>query len=69
MFLSLKRHANGSALELNGALLRLSHQLLRSMRIHVVRGEDGEVQRFQSAVLDMEQRIGVAPETPMTEAV
>lgn len=63
MFLSIKKHLDGSALELNGALLQLCHALLRSMRLHVVRGEEAEMQRFQSAVLDMEQRIGASPET------
>lgn len=62
MFLSIKKHLDGSALELNSALLQLSHALLRSMRLHVVRGEESDVQRFQSAMLDMEQRIGTAPE-------
>ncbi len=62
MFLSIKRHLEGSAGELNGALLQLCHFLLRSMRLHVIRGEETEVLRFQSAVLGLEQRVGSAPE-------
>jgi GGDEF domain-containing protein len=62
MFLSLKRHIDGSSPELTSALLQLCQLLLRSMRLHVVRGEASEVARFQSAVLAMEQRVGTAPE-------
>ena len=62
MFLSLKKHLEGSAQELSNALLQLSHLLMRSMRLHVIRGEEEEVQRFQHAVLQLEQRVGTAPE-------
>jgi GGDEF domain-containing protein len=62
MFLSIKKHLDGSSQELTGALLQFSHLLMRSMRLHVIRGEEDEVQRFQHAVLQLEQRIGAAPE-------
>ena len=62
MFLSLKKHLDGSSPEMTGALLQLCQVLLRSMRLHIVRGEASEVARFQSAVLGMEQRVAAAPE-------
>ena len=61
MFLSLKKHWESSSAELT-ALLQLSQQLFRSMRLHVVRGEETEVQRFQSALLVLEQRVATVPE-------
>ncbi len=62
MFLSLKKHWESSAAELTAALLQLSQLLLRSMRLHVVRGEELEAQRFQSALLMLEQRVATASE-------
>jgi GGDEF domain-containing protein len=62
MFLSLRKHIDGSSPELAGALMQLCQLLLRSMRLHVVRGEASEVARFQSSVLAMEQRVGASPE-------
>lgn len=62
MFLSLKKHLDGSPSEMTAALLQLCHLLLRSMRLHVIRGEASEVQRFQAAVLQLEERIGAAPD-------
>lgn len=61
MFLSLKRHLDGSASDLTAALLQLCQLLLRSMRLHVVRGEETEVLRFQSSVLELEKRVAAAP--------
>jgi len=62
MFLSLKKHFDGPSPELTNALLHLCQLLMRSMRLHVVRGEELEVQRFQSAVLNLEKRVGAKPE-------
>ncbi|MFN0102480.1 MAG: diguanylate cyclase domain-containing protein [Bryobacteraceae bacterium] len=62
MFLSLKKHWEGSSPELTNALLQFCHLLLRSMRLHVVQSEETELHRFQSAVLHLEQRVGTAPE-------
>ena len=65
MFLSLKNHWERSSAELTAALLQLSQLLLRSMRLHVVRGEEVEAQRFQSALLMLEQRVATASEAFM----
>lgn len=62
MFLSLKKHIEGSPPELTSALLQLSQVLLRAIRLHVVRGEALEVKRFQSGILDLEGRLGASPE-------
>jgi GGDEF domain-containing protein len=62
MFVSLKKHWEGSSPDLTRALLQLCQVLLRSMRVHVVRGEELEVQRFQSALLELEKRVSPAPE-------
>jgi len=62
MFLSLKKHIDGSPPELTAALLQLSQVLLRAIRLHVVRGEEVEVRRFQSSVLELEGRLGAAGE-------
>ena len=62
MFLSLKKYLDGSTPELEAALLQLCQLLLRSMRLFVIRGEESEVQRFQGAVLNLEQRIATVPE-------
>ena len=64
MFLSLKKHFDGPSPELTSALLQLCQLLMRSMRLHVVRGEELAVQRFQSAVLALEKRVGAKPEAP-----
>lgn len=61
MFLSLKKHLDGSSQDLTAALLQLCHVLLRSMRLHVVRGEQSEVSRFQASVLRLEERVGMTP--------
>jgi GGDEF domain-containing protein len=62
MFVSLKKHWEGSPPELTSALLQLCHLLLRSMRLHVVRGDELEVRRFQSGVLSLENRVGTSPQ-------
>ncbi|MEO6759879.1 MAG: diguanylate cyclase, partial [Saprospiraceae bacterium] len=62
MFLSLKKHIDGSAAELTGALLQLSQVLLRAIRLHIVRGDALELTRFQGGILDMESRLGASPE-------
>ncbi|MBI2685652.1 MAG: diguanylate cyclase [Acidobacteria bacterium] len=62
MFLSIKKHMDESSPELTAALLQLSQLLLRSMRLHVVRGEEAEVLRFQSSILALEQHIGSSPD-------
>lgn len=62
MFLALKKRWESSSAELTAALLQLSQLLFRSMRLHVVRGEELEVQRFQSALLVLEQRVATASE-------
>jgi GGDEF domain-containing protein len=58
MFLSLKRHMDGSSTELADALVHLSQLLLRSMRLHIVRSDALAVQRYQSSVLRLEKRLG-----------
>ncbi|MBL8237115.1 MAG: diguanylate cyclase [Bryobacterales bacterium] len=63
MFLSLKRHMDGSSTELTDALVNLSQLLLRSMRLHVVRSDASAVQRYQGAVLTLEKRL-TEPITP-----
>ena len=62
MFISLKKHLDGSHQEITSALLQLCHLLLRSMRLHVIRGEEREVLRFQGAVLQLEELIGSVPD-------
>jgi len=57
MFLSLKKHMEASP-DRTSALMQLSQTLLRAIRLHVVRGEEREVHRFQSAVLEIEERVG-----------
>lgn len=64
MFLSLKKHWEANSPELTSALLRLCQLLLRSMRLHVIRGDELEVQRFQSAVLKLEKRVDSGPGAP-----
>ncbi len=61
MFLSLKKRWEGSSTGLTRAMLQLCLLLLRSMRLHVVRGEELEVKRFQGALLAFENRVGEAP--------
>lgn len=61
MFISLKKHLDGPSSDLTAALLQLCQLLLRSMRLHVIRGEESEVHRFQSSVLALESRVGGTP--------
>lgn len=61
MFLSIKRHLDGSAAEMAGALLQLSNMLLRALRLHAVRGDENDLHRFQSSIMQLEQRIGETP--------
>ncbi|MBM3787606.1 MAG: diguanylate cyclase [Acidobacteria bacterium] len=62
MFLSLKKHLDGGASELSDALLQLSQMLLRALRLHAVRGEAGDLHRFQASILLLEQRVGPSPD-------
>lgn len=61
MFLSLKKHIESGPAELAAALLQLSQALLRSLRIHSVRGEETELRRFQTALTGLERRIADSP--------
>ncbi|HEU0122594.1 MAG TPA: GGDEF domain-containing protein [Bryobacteraceae bacterium] len=61
MFLSLKKHLEESPSDLANALLQFCHLLLRSIRLHSIRGEEAETHRFQTAVMDLERRLGESP--------
>lgn len=61
MFLSIRRHLDSGTAEMAGALLQLSNMLLRALRLHAVRGDENDLHRFQSSIMQLEQRIGETP--------